>query len=140
MNQDTIMQTPAQHAPAFKPRPKVGMGLTVLLVLFLAFDGTTKVLRVAPVVEACQKVGIASDLVVSVGLLLLICTAIYAIPRTAILGAILLTGFLGGATTIHVIAHNGAFPVVFAIGFGVLVWAGLILREPHLLRWIFLRR
>ena len=120
--------------------PKFGATITALVVLFLAFDGITKVLRVAPVVEARERAGIASDLVRGIGLLLLACTAVYVIPRTAILGAILLTAFLGGATTLHVIARSGLFPIVFAIGFGVLVWVGLILREPRLARWILLRQ
>ena len=120
--------------------PWLGAGLTGLVVLFLAFDGITKVMRVRQVLEACQKVGIASDLVVGIGLLLLACTALYVTPRTAILGAILLTGYLGGAATVHVMARQGIFPIVFSIGFGVLVWAGLILREPRLLRWILLRQ
>ena len=138
MNQDTITQTLALRP--FKTMPKLGAGLTGLVVLFLAFDGITKVIRLAPVVEACEKMGIASDLVVGIGLLLLACTALYVTPRTAIFGAILLTAYLGGATALHVIARSGLFPVVFAIGFGVLVWAGLILREPRLVRWILLRQ
>jgi hypothetical protein len=120
--------------------PRLGLGLTGLVVLFLAFDGITKVIRVAPVVEACQKVGIASDLVTGIGLLLLACTAIYVIPKTVILGAILLTGYLGGAVTVHVMARAGNFPIFFAIGFGVLVWTGLALREPRLVRLILLRQ
>jgi len=64
---------------------------------------------------------------------------IYLIPKTTILGAILLTGYLGGATAIHVSARSGAFPVAFSIGFGVLVWVGLVLREPRLLSLILLR-
>jgi AraC-like DNA-binding protein len=94
MNQDTIMHTPVRHSSAFKAMPRLGTGLTGLVVLFLAFDGFAKVIRVAPVVEACQKAGIASDLVTGIGLLLLACTAIYMIPKTTILGAILLTGYL----------------------------------------------
>ena len=140
MNQDTIMHTPARHSSASKAIPRLGSGLTGLVVLFLAFDGITKVIRVAPVVEACQKAGIASDLVTGIGLLLLACTAIYIIPKTAILGAILLTGYLGGAVTVHVIARAGNFPILFAIGFGVLVWTGLVLREPRLVRLILLRQ
>jgi hypothetical protein len=90
--------------------------------------------------EACQKAGIASDLVTGIGLLLLACTAIYVIPKTAILGAILLTGYLGGAVTLHVIARAGNFPIFFALGFGVLVWTGLALREPRLVRLILSRQ
>ena len=119
--------------------PKVGGIITGLAVLFLAFDGITKVIRVAPVIEACQKMGISPNMAVGIGLLLLICTAIYVNPRTAIFGAILLTGYLGGAAATHVIQRTGVFPTTFAIGFGARVWAGLILREPQLVRWIFLR-
>src|SRR5262245_21425064 len=107
MNQDTILQTSVSLATVSKVMPRVGTALTALVVLFLAFDGITKVIRLTPVVEACQKTGIASDLVAGIGLLLLACTAIYVIPRTAILGAILLTGYLGGAVTVHVIARSG---------------------------------
>jgi hypothetical protein len=140
MNPATTSQTSAPPAFDFKAMPKLGTAITALVVLFLAFDGITKVLRVAPVMEACEKAGISSDLVPGIGLLLLTCTTIYVIPRTAILGAILLTAYLGGATTLHVIAPSGLFPVIFAIGFGVLVWVGLILREPRLARWILLRQ
>jgi len=140
MNQDTITPTPVLRPPVFKAMPKLGMGLTGLVVLFLAFDAITKVIRVAPVVEACEKAGIGSDLVPGIGLLLLACTAVYITPKTAVLGAILLTGYLGGATALHVIARSGLFPTSFAVAFGVLVWVGLILREPRLARWIFLRQ
>jgi DoxX-like family len=140
MNQDTIMQTSDQFSSASKLMPWLGVGLTGLVVLFLAFDGITKVIRVTPVMEACQNMGIDPDLAVGIGILLLACTALYVTPKTAILGAILLTGYLGGAAATHVIARSGTFPTAFAIGFGVLVWVGLALREPGLVRWIFLRQ
>jgi hypothetical protein len=120
--------------------PWLGAILTGFVVLFLVFDGVTKILKVAPVMEACAKMGLGADLVVGIGILLLVCTAIYAIPKTAILGAILLTGYLGGAAAIHVVARSGAFPVAFSIGFGVLVWGGLVLREPRLWWWILWRQ
>lgn len=78
------MHTPARRSSPSKAMPRLGLGLTGLVVLFLAFDGTTKVIRVAPVVEACQKAGIASDLVTGIGLLLLACTAIYVIDRKSV--------------------------------------------------------
>jgi hypothetical protein len=140
MNQDTIMQTPEQVSSLFKFMPWLGTGLTTLVVLFMVFDGVTKVIKVKPVMEACQKMNISPEMAVGIGLLLLACTALYVTPRTAILGAILLTGYLGGAVATHLIGRSGAFPTVFAMGFGVLVWAGLILREPRLLRWIVLRQ
>jgi hypothetical protein len=140
MNQDSIAQTSIQLSTASKWMPTTGAIITGLVVLFLLFDAMTKVIRVPQVVDACQKVGIASDLVVGIGVLLLMCTALYVTPRTAILGTILLTGYLGGATAIHVAARQGVFPIIFAIGFGVLAWGGLILREPRLLRWILFRQ
>ena len=91
--------------------PRLGAGLTGLVVLVLAFDGITKVIRVAPVVGACQKAGIDSELVTGIGLLLLACTAIYIIPKTAILVAILLTGYLGGAVAVPVTSRAGNSPI-----------------------------
>src|SRR6185436_14752198 len=113
MNENVIGQAPVRLSTLSRVRPWLGTGLTGLVVLFLAFDGITKVIRVAPVVEACQKLGIGPDLMVGIGIVLLACTAIYATPRTAVLGAILLTGYLGGAAALHVIARSGVFPMIF---------------------------
>ena len=110
-----------------------------LVIVFLVFDGGTKVLRVAPVLEACERLGLTVDMVVGIGAVLLVCTALYAIPPTAVLGAILLTAFLGGAVATHVRGGNGWFEIAFAIGFCGLAWLGLVLREPRLL-WIILLR
>jgi len=121
-------------------RPWLGSIVSGLVVLFLAFDGVTKIIKVAPVVKACEKLGLPLDSIAAIGIVLLACTATYAVPRTAILGAILLTGYLGGAAAIHVGARSGAFPIAFSIGFGLLVWVGLVLREPRLFWWILLRQ
>jgi DoxX-like family len=136
MNQHAIMETSTNTS---KTLLWLGIGLTALLVLFLAADGIAKVFRVPKVLEANQKLGIAPELVPGIGILLLVCTALYAFPKTAILGAILLTGYLGGATAVHVITRGGTFPIAFSIAFGVLAWAGLALREPRLVRWILFR-
>src|SRR5882757_5654315 len=136
MNQQTIMETSTNTS---KTLLWLGIGLTALVVLFLVADGVAKVMRVPKVLEANQKLGIAPELVPGIGILLLACTALYAFPKTAILGAILLTGYLGGATAVHVITRGGIFPVVFSITFGALTWAGLALREPRLVRWILFR-
>lgn len=140
MNQNTITQTLDQPPLASKGMRRLGAGLSGLVVLFFAFDGITKVIRVTPVMEACEKMGISANLAVGIGILLLACTTVYVVPRTAVLGAILLTGYLGGAAATHVIQRTGAFPTGFAISFGALVWTGLVLREPRLVRWIFLRQ
>lgn len=139
MNEDTIMQTSEKLSSASKFMPWLGTGLTGFLVLCMILDGVTKVIQVKPVMEACQKMNISPEMAVGIGILLLACTGLYVTPKTAILGAILLTGYLGGAVAAHVTARSGAFPIAFAIGFGVLVWTGLALREPRLVRWILLR-
>ncbi len=115
-----------------------GRVLTGLVVAFLLFDAATKIIKVAPVVEASAKLGIPTSAIPAIGIVLLTCTAVYVVPRTAILGAILLTGYLGGAAAIHVRAESGLFPIVFSVAFGVMAWGGLLLREPRLLRLILL--
>lgn len=117
-----------------------GWVVSGLVILFLLFDGATKLLRVTPVLEACAKLGLGADTVVGIGAVLLVCTVVYAIPTTAVLGAILLTAYLGGAVATHVRGGSGLFETTFAIGFGVLAWLGLVLREPRLLWTILLRQ
>jgi hypothetical protein len=134
------MTTDTQPALLSNGRLWAGGITTGLVVLFLAFDGITKIIQVAPVVEASEKLGISRGSLVGIGVVLLVCTTIYLIPQTAVLGAILLTGYLGGATAIHVRAGSGAFPIAFSIAFGVLAWIGLVLREPRLLWTILLRQ
>lgn len=116
-----------------------GWMVSGLVILFLAFDGVTKVLKVAPVLEACERLGMTANTVLGIGAVLLACTALYAIPQTAVLGAILLTAFLGGAVATHVRAGSGVFEIAFAIGFCGLAWLGLVLREPRFLWAILLR-
>jgi hypothetical protein len=114
-----------------KARLWSGRILGGFLVLFLAFDGVAKIVEAAPVMKASEELGLPANTIVGIGSVLLVCTVLYALPRTAFLGAILLTGYLGGATAINVRAGAGAFPVVFASGFGVLVWVAVALREPR---------
>ena len=116
-----------------------GIVVTGLVALFLSFDGLTKVIRVAPVVKASEKLGLPSNSIIPIGIVLLACTVAYVIPKTSLVGAILLTGYLGGAVAIHVSARSGAFPIGFSLGCGALVWLGLFLREPKLTGLIFLR-
>ena len=104
MNTNTIMQMDTQLASVSTARPWLGAVITGLVVLFLAFDGVTKIIQVPQVVKASEKLGLAPNLLPGIGIVLLTCTTIYVIPKTAILGAILLTGYLGGAAAIHVSA------------------------------------
>jgi len=119
---------------------RAGWIVSALVSAFLFFDGGTKVLRVAPVLEACAKVGLRPDTVVVIGAILLGCTALYVVPRTTVLGGLLLTGFLGGAVGTHVRAGSTLFETVFPIGFGALVWLGIVLRNPQVLSAVLLRQ
>ena len=94
-----------------------GWVVSGLVILFLIFDGVTKMLRVTPVMEACARLGLSADFAVGIGAVLLACTVVYAIPQTTFLGAILLTAYLGGAVAIHVRGGSGLFETAFAIGF-----------------------
>jgi hypothetical protein len=114
--------------------------LTVLCGLFLIFDGVAKLLMPAPVVESTVRLGFPANLISGVGILLLVCTLIYLIPRTAILGAILLTGFLGGAVAIQMRAGSPLFDNVFPVFFALLVWGSVYLREGRLCTLVPLRR
>ena len=140
------MSSATQTAPAARSVPVTtkavwaGRVISGLCVLFLLADGTAKLFKPAPVLEACAELGIPETAVVGIGVLLLACTVVYAIPATSVLGAILLTGYLGGAVATHVRVSGPAFPVVFATLFGVLVWLGLFLREPRLHALIPFRR
>jgi len=96
--------------------------------LFMLFDGAAKVARFAPYVEGTVKAGFADGLVVPLGILALFCTILYLIPRTSVLGAILLAAYLGGATATHVrLGQPFYFPVVF----GILTWFALYLRDAR---------
>ena len=75
----------------------------------------------------------------SIGLVLLVCTILYLIPRTAILGAILLTGYLGGAVATHVRVSAGWFNILFPVVFGCIVWGGLWLRDAEVARLLPVR-
>jgi len=101
-------------------------------ILFLLIDGVGKLVQPAPVVEATVRLGYPESLILDLGILLLGCVAVHAIPRTSVLGAILLTGYLGGAVATHVRVGEGLFPVFFPVIVGVLIWGGLFLRDARL--------
>ena len=110
-----------------------GWVLSVLAILFLLLDEGAKLFKPAPVVEAFAKLQIPESLIVGVGILGLTCTLLYVIPQTSILGAILLTGFLGGAIAMHLRNGDSLFSHVLFPGYvGLFVWGGLFLREPRL--------
>lgn len=129
-----VEQTQAKPKTASKGMTWTGRILTVLTVLFMLFDAVGKFMMPRQVVEACTRLGIPVSQAASLGVLLLVSTIIYAIPRTAVLGAVLLTGYLGGAVAIQMRAGSPVFETVFPVLFGVIVWAGVYLRECGLRR------
>ncbi len=91
-----------------------------------------KLVQPAPVVEATVQLGYPESVIFGLGIVLLACTVVYLVPGTSILGAILLTGYLGGAVATHVRVGDGLFPIFFPVILGVLVWGGLFLRDDRL--------
>lgn len=118
----------------------VGRVLSGLVVLFLIPDGIIKFMKPAPVVEAFSHLGWPLNLANTLGIILLVCTAIYVFPRTSVLGAILLTGYLGGAVATHLRAGDPLFShILFPTYLGVLLWLGLYLRDSRLRALVPLR-
>jgi DoxX-like family len=103
-----------------------------LPALFLLFDGAMKLVKPAFVVEATTELGYSEGIIVPLGIVLVACTLLYLMPRTSVLGAILLTGYLGGAVATHVRAGEGWFPILFPVVFGAMLWGGLVLRDERL--------
>ena len=103
-----------------------------LPALFLIVDAVMKFIKPPPVVEATVKLGYPESVIFGLGVVLLISTILYLIPLTSVLGAILLTGYLGGAVATHVRAGEGMFSVLFPVIFGALLWGGLWLRDDRL--------
>jgi len=116
-----------------------GRVLSGLMALFFVFDGVAHLMKPASVVEAFARLGYPPSASVGIGILLLVCTAIYVTPKTWVLGAILLTGYLGGAVATQVRAGSSTFETVFPVIFGVLVWLGIYLRDARLRGLIPLR-
>lgn len=123
------MSAAMQTAPISKTSLWSARIIMVLVVLFMLFDGVTKVMKEAHVLQAQVQLGIPESLTVGIGIVALVCTVLYAIPRTAILGAILLTGYLGGAVATQV-RTGGSF--IFPIVFAVLIWLAPFLTDDRL--------
>ena len=105
--------------------------LSGLVGLFLLFDGTMKLFKPIVVVKATRDLGYPESDIVGIGVTLLVCTLLYLVPRTSILGAILLTGYLGGAVASQLRVQAPLFNVMFAFTFGCLVWLSLWLRDAR---------
>ena len=103
-----------------------------LPALFLLVDAIMKFVKPPAVVDATVKLGYPESVIIGLGAVLLLGTVLYLIPKTSVLGAILLTGYLGGAVATHVRVQEGWFPIVFPVIFGILLWLGLYLRDDRL--------
>lgn len=109
-----------------------GRILSGAAALFCLMDGGMKLFKPAFVVKATLELGYPESAIVGIGVTLLACTILYLIPRTAILGAVLLTGYLGGAVATYVRVNGPLFNTMFPVLFGCFVWGGLYLRDKRL--------
>jgi DoxX-like family len=132
LNGTMLMQAEISTASPSKSALWGGRILTGFAVLFLVVDGIGKILKIAPVLEACAPLEIPEWVIPGLGATLIAATLIHTIPQTSVLGAILLTGYLGGATWTHVRMGGPIFPVIFPSLVGALIWGGLYLRDPRL--------
>jgi hypothetical protein len=130
----------ADFAEISAPRRWTGIVITGLISLFMLFDAAMKFAAPKPVADAFVRTGWPIDLSVTLGVILLTSTVLFLIPRTAILGAILLTGYLGGAVATNLRLHNPWFSnTLFPVYFGMLMWGALWLRDPRVAELIPLR-
>lgn len=110
-----------------------GRMMSAFVVIALAADGTVQLFAPAQIASMLQETGFATDLTRVVGPIILACAILYAIPVTAVLGAILVTGFLGGAICAHVrIGELGSPPELFSLFLGAMTWSGLYARDPRI--------
>ena len=108
-----------------------GRIISALPALFLLIDGIMKLVKPRVVVDATVQLGYPESVIVGIGVVLLACTILYLIPRTAVLGAILLTGYLGGAVATHVRISGPIFNIIFPVILGAMLWGGLYLRDQR---------
>lgn len=134
------MQATIATVPTSKATLWTGRVVSALPVLFLIFDATIKVMNIQPVVDASMQLGLPADVAPGLGILLLACLALYLVPRSSVLGAILLTGYLGGAMSIQMRVGAELFSLLFPLILGALLWGGLYLRDAQLRTLVPLRR
>jgi hypothetical protein len=126
------MESETPEPRVSKAQHWIGYALSIVPSLFLLLDGVMKLVKPAVVVEKTVELGYAESVILPLGVVLLVCTVLYLIPRTAVLGAILLTGYLGGAVASHLRHGDGWFPIFFPAIFGAFLWGGLVLRNKRL--------
>ncbi len=131
---DTLENRFMASTPATSSKIQLWAGriLTGIAGGFLLVDGVMKMVKPAAVIEATVKLGYPEAAIVPLGIVLTLSALLYLFPRTAVLGAILLTGYLGGAVATHVHASGSAFEIVFPAIFGAIVWGGLWFRDSRI--------
>lgn len=129
------MQAVSQSEPVSRAQLWAGRAMSALIILFMLFDGVIKLPPLDIVTQTSAQMGLPTDpgFARLLGVIGLISTALYALPRTSILGAILLTGYMGGAIATHLRIGSPLFShTLFGVYLGVLLWGGLWLRDPRL--------
>jgi hypothetical protein len=122
---------------------RIGYALSGVVILFMLFDGGIKLVPPAMVMETTAQLGYpaTASFARGLGILGLSCTVLYAIPRTSVLGAILLTGYLGGTVATHLRVGSPIFShMLFGVYLGILLWGGLYLRDERLRSLVPYRR
>jgi hypothetical protein len=138
-----VASSPSQ---ATEPQPRsrariAGIVVSAIVGVFLTFDSVTKLIGVDAVKEGTEKLGFPAGQALVMGIVLAVCLVVYAIPRTAVLGALGITAYLGGAVTANMRVEAPLFSTVLsAVYVGILLWIGLVLRRPELLKVVGLKR
>ena len=126
------MKASDQPAPVSKKALWAGIIIGALPTLMLLFSGVVKLAKPAGVVTEFARLGYPENVILGIGILEIACTVVYIIPRVSVIGAILLTGYLGGAIATHVRVGDPLFNVLGPLIFGALLWGGLYLRDQRL--------
>jgi hypothetical protein len=130
---ETMNLHPARETMALHPALWAGRIMSAIVVIALAADGAVQLFAPAQIAGMLQETGFAMDLTRVVGPILLASAILYAIPASSVLGAILVTGFLGGAICAHVrIGELGSPPELISLALGAMTWGGLYLRDPRI--------
>ncbi len=130
-----------RRRPARTRATKIGIVISALVTAFLTFDAAGKLAGVRQVKEGTEALGFPPGQALVMGVVLALCVVVYVVPRTAVLGALGITAYLGGAVTANMRIEAPLFSnTLFAVYLGVLMWIGLAMRRPHLLEVVGLRR
>ena len=135
------MNITADTTPTSSLGAKAGVAISVLVGAFLAVDAAGKLAGIQQVKDGTEALGFPAGQALVMGVVLTVCVVVYAVPRTAVLGALGITAYLGGAVTANMRVEAPLFSAtLFAVYLGVLMWVGMVLRRPELLRVVGLAR